>query len=157
MENNLNLPWRVVPADKHHGVYIEDNTGETVAGLYTEGVDGNQFKKIWRYTNDEDYARRIVASVSAVQGVPIESLETAAGLGIKDVTLGNLFSSRLKLQTERDALLVVMKMLMRSYVNTLENGRIRIIQLGGECDTVEKMEQKDPALKEARALIKLIE
>jgi len=43
--------------------------------------------------------------------------------------------------------------LYRGYVNTLQAGRDRIIFLGGECDTVEKMEASDPWLISARAAI----
>lgn len=43
--------------------------------------------------------------------------------------------------------------LYRGYVNTLENGRDRIISLGGQCDSLEKMETSDPWLISARAAI----
>ena len=43
--------------------------------------------------------------------------------------------------------------LYRGYVNTLQAGRDRIIFLGGECDTVEKMEASDPWLISARAAL----
>jgi len=50
----------------------------------------------------EANARRIVACVNALQGVDTETLEKAISLGIVDVTMGNMFSSRMKLQEERD-------------------------------------------------------
>lgn len=41
--------------------------------------------------------------------------------------------------------------MIRAYVNLMETGRDRIIDLGGQCDPVDVMEAKDPALKAARA------
>jgi hypothetical protein len=60
---------------------------------------------------DLDYAnaRRIVACINALQGVPTEQLEEAARAGIKDVSMGNLFSSRLALQKQRDQLREALK------------------------------------------------
>lgn len=46
-----------------------------------------------------------------------------------------------------------LRRLYRGYVNTVENGRSRIIDLGGECDPVDVMEQSDPLLIEMRALL----
>lgn len=46
-----------------------------------------------------------------------------------------------------------LKDLSRAYVNLLEVGRDRIISLGGECDSVEKMETGDPALIAAKAVL----
>lgn len=43
--------------------------------------------------------------------------------------------------------------LYRAYVRLLEAGRDRITELGGHCDGVMQMEQSDPALISARALI----
>lgn len=43
--------------------------------------------------------------------------------------------------------------LIRAYVNLMEAGRDRIVFLGGECDTVDKMEASDPALREAKAAL----
>jgi hypothetical protein len=48
------------------------------------------------------------------------------------------------------------KKLYRGYVNTLENGRDRIISYGGSCDPVDRMEVGDPNLREARATIAAI-
>ena len=48
---------------------------------------------------------------------------------------------------------VALKGLYRAYVNTLESGRDRIISLGGDCDSVDRMEEGDPALIRARAAI----
>lgn len=44
--------------------------------------------------------------------------------------------------------------LRRAYVRLMENGRDRIRMLGGECDPVDKMEQADPALRDAAAAIR---
>lgn len=49
----------------------------------------------------------------------------------------------------RDAL----SALCHAYVVLLEAGRDRIISLGGNCDSVEKMETGDPALIAAKAAL----
>ena len=49
--------------------------------------------------------------------------------------------------------LAEMKALYKSYVQLLESGRDRIVDLGGDCDPVDRMEQGDPALIRARAVI----
>lgn len=46
-----------------------------------------------------------------------------------------------------------LKDLMRGYVNLLETGRDRILQAGGQCDTVEQMEAADPYLRAARSAL----
>jgi hypothetical protein len=46
-----------------------------------------------------------------------------------------------------------LRQLIRGYVNTLENGRDRIVSLGGQCDPLEVMERDDPHLRAARALL----
>jgi len=43
--------------------------------------------------------------------------------------------------------------LMRGYVNLLENGRNRIMDLGGQCDPVDVMEARDPWLRDARVAL----
>src|SRR5690606_17578052 len=45
------------------------------------------------------------------------------------------------------------KALYRAYVNVLECSRDRIRDLGGDCDSVQKMEAGDPALVRARKVI----
>ena len=50
-------------------------------------------------------------------------------------------------------LLSELKNLRRAYVSLLETGRDRIIQYGGQCDSVESMEAADPNLKSACAAI----
>lgn len=40
--------------------------------------------------------------------------------------------------------------LYRAYVQLLDSGRQRILALGGDCDSVERMEEGDPALIRAR-------
>lgn len=54
-----------------------------------------------------------------------------------------------ELQRLREAL----RNLIRGYVNTLENGRDRIMFLGGECDPVDVMERNDIHLRAARAAL----
>ena len=50
-------------------------------------------------------------------------------------------------------LLDELKKLRRAYVSLLETGRDRIIQYGGQCDSVEAMEAADPYLKSSSAVI----
>lgn len=50
-------------------------------------------------------------------------------------------------------LLEELKKMCRAYVNLLEGGRDRIVQLGGDCDPVDVMESASPNLREARAAI----
>lgn len=50
-------------------------------------------------------------------------------------------------------LLDELKRMRRAYVSLLETGRDRIIQAGGQCDSVEEMEAADPNLKSSRAAI----
>lgn len=49
-----------------------------------------------------------------------------------------------------DAMREALQGLVRAYVNTLESGRDRIIELGGDCDPVDVMERADPFLRAAR-------
>lgn len=53
-------------------------------------------------------------------------------------------------QTREQRLEQALRELIWAYVNTIENGRDRIRQLGGECDPVDVMEGCDPYLKRAR-------
>ena len=45
------------------------------------------------------------------------------------------------------------RILYTAYVSCLETGRDRILDLGGDCDSVDVMEKGDPALRRARAII----
>ncbi len=44
-------------------------------------------------------------------------------------------------------LLDALKNLRRAYVSLLQSGRDRILDLGGTCDPVDRMERDDPALR----------
>ena len=50
-------------------------------------------------------------------------------------------------------LLAELKSLYRAYVRLLEAGHDRILSLGGDCDAVDRMEQDDPHLRAAKAVI----
>jgi hypothetical protein len=50
-------------------------------------------------------------------------------------------------------LVELIRTLYRGYVNTLEGGRDKILDLGGDCDPVERMEADDPVLRKARAAL----
>lgn len=58
-----------------------------------------------------------------------------------------------KLIAAAPELLAQLKSLARAYVRLMEAGRNRIIFLGGDCDSLEKMETDDPDLRDARAAI----
>ena len=62
-----------------------------------------------------------------------------------------------KLIEDRRVLLEALKELRKGYVNLLEIGRDRIVDMGGECDPVDVMESKDPYLKQAKQAIKQAE
>lgn len=84
-------PWHVFEGT------VQSSTNWTICDVRT------------KLNNGDENARRIVACINALQGVPTEQLEQAAELGITNVSMGNLFSNRLKLQQQRDELLAVVK------------------------------------------------
>lgn len=101
-------PWKVSKGDVF---------GKTVV---CEGQDGWGEQVVakcwvlpWDQRQTEANARRIVAAVNALQGVKTEDLEEAIKLGINDVSMGNLFSSRLKLTRERDEARAMVKELAK--------------------------------------------
>lgn len=53
----------------------------------------------------------------------------------------------------RDELLTALEKMNRAYINLMENGRDRIVMLGGDCDPLDVMERNDPHLYESRATI----
>lgn len=87
-------PWSVYEGEEFDGII--DSHGQHIAEMW--------MREDWPYGAN---ARRIVACVNALQGVKTEALEDAVKHGIIDVSTGNLFSSRLKLQKERDAALAM--------------------------------------------------
>lgn len=56
-------------------------------------------------------------------------------------------------EKQRNELLAALELMNRAYVNLMENGRDRIIMLGGDCDPVEVMERGDLNLQESRTTI----
>ena len=82
-------PWQIGKFDR-----LLDSTGKKDVIVYGLSIGGGK--------EPEANARRIVAAVNALQGATTEELEEAVRLGITDVSMGNLFSSRLKLTRERD-------------------------------------------------------
>ena len=63
-------------------------------------------------------------------------------------------ASLVELRPENERLREALKRLMRAYVLLFENGRERIIFLGGTCDSVEYMESNDPELRVAQDALK---
>ncbi len=54
-------------------------------------------------------------------------------------------------------MLQAFRRLYRGYVSTLETGRDRLQDFGCECDPVDRMEESDPHLREARVVIAALE
>ncbi len=65
--------------------------------------------------------------------------------------------SRIEGGDREEALRKGLKRLILAYVNLLEIGYDRIIACGGTCDPVDVMERGDPALIEAKALLRALE
>lgn len=57
------------------------------------------------------------------------------------------------LKKQNDELLSALEKMNRAYVGLMENGRDRIIMLGGDCDPIDVMERSDPNLRESHAAI----
>lgn len=97
---------------------------------------------------DESNSGRIIACVNACAGIPTIWLESGT-----TGCLQNVRTERNDYQKQRDELLAALEKMNRAYVNLIENGRDRIIDLGGKCDPLDVMERSDPNLKESRAVI----
>ena len=69
------------------------------------------------------------------------------------ITLAERDQARADLAATKARVVEAMRALYKGYVNTLENGRDRIMFFGGSCDPVDVMERNDPNLRAARALI----
>jgi hypothetical protein len=77
---------------------------------------------------------------------------------VPDPAIDNSYTGQIAtLRKERDELREALRRLYRGYVVTLENGRDRIITLGGDCDPVDRMEREDPLLHDMRALLSRID
>ena len=85
------------------------------------------------------------------------AFEAACNLGSGTRALAHMLIHSMKLERERDELREALRRLYRGYVVTLENGRDRIITLGGDCDPVDRMEREDPLLHDMRALLSRID
>lgn len=135
MSEHTKEPWHVAPG-WGDDCQIRDSRGALVAQVY-EGA-GRQS------TYD---ACRIVACINALQGVPTEQLEEAARAGITDVTLGNLFSSRLALQKQRDQLREALKEMEAMYTHAWD--RVE----GGLLMMPDSVARFDSACERARAAL----
>jgi hypothetical protein len=93
-------------------------------------------EKVVRYTAEQMRAEANFAEMRGDGSITSEMLRQAA-------------------RTEADVagLVEVLKALMRGYVNTLENARDRIIELGGKCDELDDMEAHDVHLNKAKAAL----
>lgn len=64
------------------------------------------------------------------------------------------FAHAIEAATAPNAKLVeALRELYRGYVRLLESGRDKIIELGGDCDPVDRMKASDPELRKARAAL----
>lgn len=92
----------------------------------------------------------LAGDIDSDEGCFMESAETlreaAQRLDEQTVTIRSLIK-------QRDDLLAALEAMNRAYVNLMENGRDRIIMLGGDCDPVDVMERSDQTLQESRAAI----
>lgn len=168
-------PWSVF--SKNGVVEIWDTTKKAVIGW--TGFDSTRVKE-----DAETNARRIVACVNACAGIPTADLERSGNSvtpifemliearkqraelqseidvikqNIALAATCNHIARMEQAETQRDELLAALEMMNRAYVNLMENGRDRIIMLGGECDPVDVMESNDPNLRESRAAIASVE
>lgn len=102
---------------KHtHGCLTLFQVGDHLEFLCPATEDGESILTITHEDNtafavvlSDMTARRLVACWNALLDAPTELLEQAVSAGITDVSMGNLFSSRLKLQNQRDELLAALK------------------------------------------------
>lgn len=105
MTEHTPTPWRV--EEKR---FIKRDLGFTL-GEHIANVTGGATSGPHFVENNEEVeanARRIVACVNALSGASTEDLEYCVEHGLEPMA-GDLFSSRMKLQRERDELLTLLK------------------------------------------------
>lgn len=90
-------------------VDIRAESGRKVAVTWGLGSPKNKDAYERRTEEDRANARRLVACWNALLDAPTELLEQAVAAGITDVSMGNLFSARLKLQKQCDDLLAALR------------------------------------------------
>lgn len=108
------------------------------------------------WSEDYEDAARIVACVNACAGMEDPGAEIALLRGTVEAERQNrhLAHAQTTRQAEKiEALTAALQRLYRAYVSTLESGRLRILDLGGQCDPVDRMQSDDPNLREVRALL----
>lgn len=101
------------------------------------------FKGLWMQANDELERARAAE----------RTWETTMMKAIGEDGPRSVSEAIAKLEKQRDDLLAALEKMNRAYVNLIENGRDRIVQLGGDCDPVDVMERDDPHLRESRTAI----
>lgn len=111
-----------------------------------EGVDVN-IRPLESLTREELIA--LIQQEREAVGAGGVSLMSSA----KDAEIARLRGTIRALLAERDALREALADLVQGYVNTLESGRDRIVELGGQCDPVDVMEAADTYLRAARAAL----
>lgn len=57
------------------------------------------------------------------------------------------------LKSDKRELVEALEKMNKAYVSLLETGRDRIVDCGGDCDTVERMEASSPYLRASKAAI----
>jgi hypothetical protein len=106
-----------------------------------------------------DKAREALAAVEKATDAARKIASYSDGHARRNVYLaaigvvGPLLAERERLADRVAKLEAGLKHLYRGYVGTLEAGRDRIMDFGGTCDPVDVMEEGDPYLRAARALI----
>lgn len=110
---------------------------------------------VWGDTEEQAAAnaRRLSACWNACAGIPTEALEDGSARAERDELREMTGGTFYEIKKQRDELLAALEAMNRAYLLLMENGRDRIIDLGGECDPLDVMERSDPALRESRAVI----
>jgi len=103
MDKHTPEPWSLVEVGVQRFLCPADSDKTSILTIVDD--DGVDFAAVFM---DAD-ARRIVACVNALQGVPTEQLESAVAAGITDVTHGNSISAWIEIKRQRDELLSLLK------------------------------------------------
>lgn len=96
-------------------------------------------------------AQRVIEAFGADWYAPGDWQETNDPLPYCDAH--HIAAEIARLRTENAGLRIYLRNMIGAYVRLMENGRDRIIDLGGQCDPVDVMEAADPWLRDARAAL----
>jgi hypothetical protein len=96
-------------------------------------------------------ARKDLEQALDAQTAEITRLKDSAHGFVDEIAAKDLEIARLR--TENAGLRISLRNMIGAYVRLMENGRDRIIDLGGQCDPVDVMEAADPWLRASRAAL----